>query len=153
MAVLLVVHHSPSPTLAELLEAALAGARDPDITGVEVRVRPALTCAPAEALEADGYLLGTPANIGYMSGALKHWFDQLLYLRAGDPLRLPYGLYVHGGSDTTGAVRSVEGAASAMGLRRVRPPVEVTGPVTKAAREACTDLGALVAAELMDETD
>lgn len=69
MAVLLVVHHSPSPTLAELLEAALAGARDLDITGVDVRVRPALTCSPVEALQADGLLLGTPANIGYMSGA------------------------------------------------------------------------------------
>lgn len=149
MTVLLVVHHSPSPTLAELLECALTGARDPDITGVEIRVRPALVCAPAEALEADGYLLGTPANIGYMSGALKHWFDQLLYLDTQGMTRKPYGLYVHGNSDTAGAVRSVETAAAAMDLRRVRPPVEIVGAVTKDAREACTELGAIVAAELM----
>lgn len=151
MTVLLVVHHSPSPTLAELLEAALTGARDPDITGVDIRVRPALTCSPAETLEADGYLLGTPANIGYMSGALKHWFDQVLYVDSGANQHKPYGLYVHGGSDTAGAVRAVEGAANVMGLRRVRPAVEVVGTVTKPAREACTDLGALVAAELMTE--
>ncbi|MCF2532240.1 flavodoxin family protein [Yinghuangia soli] len=151
MAVLLVVHHTPSPNLAELLDAALTGARDPDITGVEVRVRPALVCAPAEALEADAFLLGTPANIGYMSGALKHWFDQLLYLDSGSLTRKPYGLYVHGGSDTAGAVRSVEGAAAVMNLRRIRPAVEVTGAITRPAREACTDLGALVAAELMDD--
>lgn len=150
MTVLLVVHHSPSPTLAELLECALTGARDPDITGVEVRVRPALVCSPVEALEADAYLLGTPANIGYMSGALKHWFDQLLYLDAEGARRKPYGLYVHGNSDTAGAVRSVETAAAAMDLRRVRPPVEIVGPVTKDAREACTELGAVVAAELME---
>jgi multimeric flavodoxin WrbA len=27
-------------------------------------------------LEADGYLLGSPANLGYMSGALKHYLDE-----------------------------------------------------------------------------
>ncbi|MDI2129175.1 flavodoxin family protein [Yinghuangia seranimata] len=150
MAVLLVVHHTPSPNLAELLDAALTGARDPDITGVDVQVRPALLCSPVEALQADAYLLGTPANIGYMSGALKHWFDQLLYLDTGALHHKPYGLYVHGGNDTAGAVKSVENAAQAMGLRRVRPPVECIGTVTKQHREACTDLAALVAAELMD---
>jgi hypothetical protein len=38
-----------------------------DIEGVEVVIRPALTAAAADVLEADGYLLGTSANIGYMS--------------------------------------------------------------------------------------
>lgn len=50
----------------------LAGATDPEIQGVEVVRRPALTVSPTDMLEADGYLLGTPANLGYMSGALKH---------------------------------------------------------------------------------
>src|SRR5213075_1147076 len=57
MARLLVVHHTPSPATQELLEAALAGARHPDIPGVEVVVRPALVAAAVELLEADGYLL------------------------------------------------------------------------------------------------
>lgn len=149
MAVLLVVHHTPSPNLAELLEAALKGARDPEITGVEVRVRPALVCSPVEALEADGYLLGTTANLGYMSGALKHWIDQLFYLNSEAGVRKPYGLYVHGNNDTTGAVRSVESAATGMQWRRVAPPVEVVGPISKSALAACADLGGVVAAELM----
>ncbi|MCW2600770.1 MAG: flavodoxin family protein, partial [Frankiales bacterium] len=69
---LLVVHHTPSPALREMHEAALVGLQQQGLEGVEVVVRPALTCSPVEALEADGYLLGTPANMGYMSGALKH---------------------------------------------------------------------------------
>ncbi|BCI82060.1 hypothetical protein MTY66_36850 [Mycolicibacterium sp. TY66] len=71
---LLVVHHTPSPHCQEMFEAVLAGATDPEIEGVDVVRRPALTLSAADVLEADGYLLGSPANLGYMSGALKQYF-------------------------------------------------------------------------------
>ena len=67
------VHHTPSPTTRELLEAVLAGANDPEIAGVDVVCRPALSATLPGMLEADGYLFGTTANFGYMSRALKHW--------------------------------------------------------------------------------
>ena len=70
---LLVVHHTPSPATRELLEAVLAGTKDPDIEGVDVEVRPALAATVSDMLDADGYLFGTTANLGYMSGALKHF--------------------------------------------------------------------------------
>jgi hypothetical protein len=56
---LLVVHHTPSPALQAMFEAAVSGARTDEIDGVEVVVRPALTAAAVDVLEADGYLLGT----------------------------------------------------------------------------------------------
>ncbi len=65
---LLIVHHTPSPSMQTMLEAVLAGARDEAIEGVEVVMRPALAATAIDVLAADGYLLGTPANIGYMSG-------------------------------------------------------------------------------------
>jgi multimeric flavodoxin WrbA len=70
---LLIVHHTPSPHCAEMFEAVVAGATDPEIEGVEVLRRPALTVSPVEMLQADGYVLGTPVNLGYLSGALKHY--------------------------------------------------------------------------------
>jgi multimeric flavodoxin WrbA len=73
---LLIVHHTPSPQMQEMFEAALAGATDPEIEGVDVVRRPALTVSPVEMLEADGYLLGSPANLGYISGALKHYLGE-----------------------------------------------------------------------------
>jgi len=79
MPALLVVHHTPSPAMAEMFDAAVSGARTDEVPGVEVIIRPALTAGAADVLSADGYLLGTPANIGYMSGALKHFFDQIYY--------------------------------------------------------------------------
>ena len=146
MSRLLVVHHTPSPALQEMFEAAVSGARTDEIEDVEVVIRPALTAAAVDVLEADGFLLGTPANIGYMSGALKHFFDVIYYPCLEATKRRPYGLYVHGGMDTTGAVRAVESISTGRGWRAVRPPVTVTGPPGKADREACWELGALLAA-------
>jgi len=148
MAILLLAHHSPSPATQELLEAVLAGARHDQITGVEVRVRPALVCSEVEVLEADGYLLGTPANIGYMSGALKHLFDRAYYPCLEATRGRPFGLYVHGNQDTGGAVRSVEQVASALGWVAAADPVEVMGMPGQADREACTELGGTLAARL-----
>ncbi|WP_067702733.1 flavodoxin family protein [Nocardia jejuensis] len=72
MPTLLIVHHTPSPHTQEMFEAVVAGATDPEIDGVEVIRRPALGATASDVLAADGFVLGTPANLGYMSGALKH---------------------------------------------------------------------------------
>jgi NAD(P)H-dependent FMN reductase len=145
---LLLVHHTPSPAMQALLEAAVSGATTDEIEGVEVVLRPALTASAVDVLESDGYLLGTPANIGYMSGALKHFFDGVYYPCLEATARRPYGLYVHGNNDVTGAVRAVQSIADGMGWRRLRPPVEVIGEVGRADVEACWELGAVLAAEL-----
>ena len=148
MSRLLVVHHTPSPATQELLEAVLAGARTDEISGVDVTVLPALSAGAADVLAADGYLLGTPCNIGYMSGALKHFFDLIYYPCLEATRRRPYGLYVHGVSDVTGAVRSVEAITTGLAWRPIAPPVTVTGPPSAADRQACWELGALLAAEI-----
>lgn len=67
------MHHTPSPGTREVLEAVLAGAKDPELKGVDVVVRPALAATVPDMLDADGYLFGTTANLGYTSGALKHY--------------------------------------------------------------------------------
>jgi multimeric flavodoxin WrbA len=147
---LLIVHHTPSPAMQAMFEAVLGGARTDEIEDVEVLVAPALTAGAADVLGADGYLLGTPANIGYMSGALKHFFDGIYYPCLEATKRRPYGLYVHGASDTTGAVRAIDAITAGLGWRQVRPPVCVTGEVSKDDLEACWELGAIVAAELAE---
>ena len=148
MPTVLIVHHTPSPALQAMFEAAASGARTDEIGNVDVIVRPALTAGAADVLAADGYLLGTPANIGYMSGALKHFFDTIYYPCLEATRRRPYGLYVHGASDTGGAVRAVESIASGLAWQPVRPAVCVTGTPGKPDLEACWELGALVAAEV-----
>lgn len=146
MPVLLVVHHTTSPVLQSLLEAVLDGTRAEGIEGVEVRVRPALTASAVDVLESDGFLLGTPANIGYLSGALKHFFDGIYYPTLTAKPGAPYGMYVHGNSDTAGAIRAAESITKGLGWQPAHAPVSVVGQPAKDDLEACWDLGATVAA-------
>lgn len=148
MPTLLIVHHTPSPSMHDMFEAVLSGARDDAIEGVEVVTRAALTASPVDVLEADGYVLGTPANIGYMSGALKHFFDQVYYPCLEETQRRPYGLYVHGNLDTGGAVAAIESIAGGLKWRKSAEPVEVRGQPSGADLEACWELGARAAAGL-----
>ena len=131
-----------------MFEAAVSGARTDEVPGVDVIVRPALTAGAADVLQADGYLLGTPANIGYMSGALKHFFDTVYYPCLEATAGRPFGLYVHGASDTGGAVRAVESIATGLRWRRIRPPVAATGTPGRQQLDECWELGAVLAAEL-----
>lgn len=165
---LLVIHHSPTNSVQRLLDATLEGANHPDIDGVQVKPVPALAWARGEEDEttitqADGYVFITPANFGYMSGALKHVFDST-FLKIGGSLsddggasegsgtlrgRL-YGLIVHGRYDTTGAVRSVEGIVGALGWRLGGEVLESMGDVTDDDLAAAKDLGATLAIQLTD---
>ncbi|MFF4906090.1 flavodoxin family protein [Streptomyces sp. NPDC001260] len=149
MPTLLIVHHTPSPNCQAMLEAVVSGATAPEIEGVDVVRRPALSASAADVLAADAFLLGTPANIGYMSGALKHFFDQIYYPCLDATQGRPYGYYVHGGSDVTGAVRAIDTITTGLGWRRTASPVTVTGEPGKADIEACWELGATLAAALM----
>ena len=157
---LLVVHHSPTASVTALTDAVVAGASDDSIEGVEVVVRAALEAGADDVLAADAYLLGTPANFGYMSGALKHFFDTI-FLQAGGALSddgsaasaaggpKPYGLFVHGRYDTAGAVRSVQSIVGALSWRQAAPVLEVLGDVGRPEREAAYELGGTLAALVM----
>jgi multimeric flavodoxin WrbA len=157
---LLVVHHSPTDTVQGLTNAVVAGANDDAVEGVEVVVRPALEANADDVLSAGGYLLGTTANFGYMSGALKHFFDTI-FLEAGGALsddgsaapgsggKRPFGLYVHGRYDTTGAVRSVLSIVQALPWTQAAEVLEVVGEVTEGHEAAAYELGGTLAALLM----
>ncbi|MBB6629365.1 flavodoxin family protein [Nocardioides sp. KIGAM211] len=164
---LLIVHHSPTATTRALTDAVVAGAHDDAIEGVEVVVREALEARAEDVLGADGILLGTPANFGYMSGALKHFFDTI-FLEAGGALaddgssgpggtgtgagtgKKPYGLWVHGRYDTTGAVRSVQSIVQALPWRQAAEVLEVVGAVEEDQTGAAYELGGTLAALVAD---
>ena len=158
---LLVVHHSPTVNLASLTDAVVNGARDDAITGVAVHVVEALHATAQDVVDADGLLIGTSANFGYMSGALKHFFDTI-FLEAGGALsddgsaagagggKKPFGLWVHGRYDTTGAVRSVLAIVQALPWTQSAATLEVVGDVTEEHAAAAYELGGTLAALVVE---
>ncbi|MEM8707640.1 MAG: flavodoxin family protein [Actinomycetota bacterium] len=146
MATLLVVHQSPGTAVPAMVAAACDGASSDGLEDVSVRLVAALEVASSDVVGGDGYLLATPANLGYMSGALKHAFDTV-YPEALESTRgRPYGVLVHGESDTTGALLGIEKITTGLGWRVVSNPVSVIGSPTADDLTRCTELGAIVAA-------
>ena len=146
---LLIVHHTPSPHCQAMFEAVVSGATDPEIEGVEVVRKAALEVSPSDMLAADGYLLGSPANLGYISGALKHAFDVCYYPILDSTRGRPFGMYLHGNEGTEGAENAVDRITAGLGWEKAAEYVVVSGPPSKPDLEACWELGASVAAQLM----
>ena len=149
MSRVLFVHHTVSPATHTLFVAALEGVRDPQIEDVEVVVRPALTASAVDVLEADAYLLGSPVNLGYMSGALKHFFDCIYYPCLDATKSRPFAVYLHSNSDAAGALRALDSITAGLGWRAAQAPVVVAGEPSTAERSLVREMSAALAASLL----
>lgn len=149
MTTVLVVHHAPSPRLRRILEAIETGLAHPELEDIGVESVPALATTDDHVLRADGFVLLTPANFGYMSGALKHFFDRTYYTCEGAVSGRPYALCVHGDNDTSGAVSSVERIATGWGLQAVAPATELIGEPGRDHLDTVAEIAATVAAHLL----
>ena len=110
----------------------------------------AVVASAADVLEADGVVVGGPVNLGYLAGALKHFFDQIYYPCLDATRGRPFGLWLHGNEGTEGAERAIDGITAGLGWQRVASTVIASGKPTKDDLEACWNLGATIAAQLME---
>ena len=145
---LLIVAHTPSPNTQRLLDAVLKGARSPDITGVDTVHVPPLDAGPDDVLAANAVILGTTENLGYMSGALKDFFDRTYYPVLEETQGLPYCLYIRAGHDGTGTRRGVETIVTGLRWRAVQEPLTLRGEFQDAFVPPCEELGMAMAAGL-----
>ena len=143
--ILLVYGGHPGGRTDRLRAAVEAGVRaaGEDVT---LTARPALECGAPELLAAQGLLLGTPEHFGYMSGALKDFFDRTFYPTDGRTAGLPYALFVSAGTDGTGTVRAVERIATGYGWSAIAQPLIVVGDPDAVALGRARELGATLAA-------
>lgn len=146
---ILVVHHSPTAKAQKLADTVLAAAR---AAAEEVNAelgeaaggepgegagQPAVQVLERQALEpdveelrgADAVILGTTANFGYISGALKHYFDTVYVPVLEEKKATPTSWWIRGGYDTTGAEKAMRSILTGLEWETVAEPVEFTGDI------------------------
>ena len=131
-----------------MADAVVAGAQHPDIDNVEVRVRSPLEAEADDLLWADAFILGTPENFGYMSGAMKYFLDRVFYACEGRIDGCPWALFVRAGNDGSGAISSVRRILKGLSVREVQEPVLIAGDFDESRLDECRELGMTMAAGL-----
>jgi len=145
---ILIVGHVPSPNTQSLRDAVVAGASSSEISGVVVIALSPFEAGPADVLKADAVLLGTTENLGYMSGALKDFFDRTYYGVLEQKQGMPYALYVRAGLDGTGTIRGVSSIVTGLRWKPVCEPLLLKGDWQDDFVDQAFELGQLVAAGL-----
>ena len=141
------MYHTQTGRTGAMADAVRRGATDPTID-LEVRFLRARMAGTGDLLWADGLILGTPENFGYMSGAIKDFMDRTYYPVEGKVQGLPYCLFVAAGNDGTGAVRAVRRIANGYALREVQEPIISVGEVSQPILDRCEEMGKGMAAAL-----
>ena len=145
---LLIVAHAPSAHTLQLRDAVIHGASSAEADGLDIRHLPPLEAGPEDVLAAQAIILGTPENLGYMSGALKDFFDRIYYPCLELTQGLPYALYIRAGHDGTGTRRAVESIATGLRWRPIQEPLICRGEFQPEFVSRCEELGMLMAAGL-----
>jgi len=141
---ILVLYHSQSGNTEQLAQAVARGVAQEE--GVQMTLIPAGEARLEHLLACDGVLFGTSENFGYMSGALKDFFDRTYYPAQEHELNLPYALFVSAGNDGRGAVREIDRILLGYPMKKVLEPVIVRGEVDNQGLAACEELGLTLAA-------
>ena len=120
---LLIVAHTPSTNTRALADAILAGAQDSQIEAIDADLRSPFDCVAEDLLASDGIILFTTENFGYMSGALKDFFERIYYPCLEQAERnegKPFALVIRAGLDGTGTDIAVHKITTGLRWREVQ---------------------------------
>ncbi|MFT0211600.1 NAD(P)H-dependent oxidoreductase [Pseudomonas sp. F1_0610] len=145
---LLIVMHAPSNNTQRLLHALHTGACDPAIINLHVVCKSPLQATAEDVMQADGIILATPENLGYMSGALKDFFDRIYYPVLENKQGLPCAVLIRAGHDGTGTQRALESILTGLRWSLTQPILVCRGEWKDAFLDQAEELGCLMAAGL-----
>lgn len=145
---LLIVANTPSANTRLLAEHTVAGASSDVTENIRIVFRTPFETTPDDVLNCDAIIMGTTENLGYMSGALKDFFDRIYYPCLEKKQGLPCALYIRAGHDGTGTRRAVESIVTGLKWKWIRPPLLLKGDYQEDFARQCQELGELVAVSL-----
>jgi multimeric flavodoxin WrbA len=143
---LLIVYHTQSGNTGRLAAAVERGAQRNAL--VHVTRQKAFDTTLEDLVAADGVVFASAEYNGYMSGALKDFFDRTFEPAQGRVPNKPYAVVISAGNDGSFALQYIERIARGYPLKRIAEPIVIVGPVTAEAEVRCEELGELFAAGL-----
>lgn len=148
---LLIIAHTPSENTQKMAKAILTGAQNKEIHRVKTRLISPFDCDSETVLASDSLILFTTENFGYMSGALKDFFDRVYYPCLNDPKRneaKPFSLIIRAGLDGTGADQSVQTITNGLNWRQAQASTICKGTYNQRFEHSGHQLGLTIAASL-----
>lgn len=144
MTTILVLYHSQGGNNRKMARAVADGVNS--IEGAGANLKDALEAGLDDLLACDGIVIGSPEYFGYLSGAVKDFFDRTYEAARGRVFRKPYTVFVNAGNDGSGALRNIERICIGYQFKRVYEPIVVKGGITPEALDACRLMGQTIAA-------
>jgi len=145
---LLIVAHQPSENTRAMADATLAGARHEEIESVETKLLKPLDATADDVMWADGVIIGSTENFGYMGGLVKDFLERIYYPCFQKTEGLPYTLYIRAGNDGLGAKTSIERIITGLKWKLVQEPIICSGEFQQSFIDQCTELGMTMAVGL-----
>lgn len=139
---LLIIANTPSENTLALRQAVATGAKRTELPVIELSP---FDANAEHVLNASAIILGTTENFGYMSGALKDFFERIYYPCLEHTQGLPVALYVRAGNDGTGTLNSVERIMLGLRWKLAQEPIVLKGAFKPEFLQTCEELGEAMA--------
>lgn len=145
MAQILVVFHSQSGNTEKLARAVARGVTDTE--NATVILKRAREADARDIRHCNAIVICSPEYFGYMSGAVKDFFDRTYEELKEDKkaLKKPYCIVISAGNDGTGALTHIERICKGYRFRKIQHPIVCKGPVTTETEDKCYELGRTIA--------
>ncbi|MFY0701112.1 MAG: flavodoxin family protein [Bermanella sp.] len=150
MKTLLLVFHSPSQNTQAMRDAMALVVKQENLANLTIIVKSPFEANQDDVLGCDGIILGTTENLGYMSGALKDFFDRIYYPCLEVKQGLPVAAVVRAGHDGTGTCRALETILTGLRWRFVQEILVCKGPWQPEFIESCEQLAQAMAIGLSE---
>ncbi|MCY4050150.1 MAG: NAD(P)H-dependent oxidoreductase [Gammaproteobacteria bacterium] len=144
----LIVSNCPSPNTRRLQQAVKQGCQNEELINIKIRCKEPWEADHRDVLWSDGVILGTTENFGYMSGAIKDFFERIYYPCLTETEGKPVALFIKGGLDGQGAKISVERILLGLKWKLIQPPLVLKGDFCDEFVIQCVELGTLMSAGL-----
>ena len=148
MSNILIVSNRPSCNTIALQKSVAAGCIEMGCVNKSLRVKDPWDSSADDVLWCNGIIIGTTENFGYMSGAIKDFFERIYYPCLERTQALPVAVYVKGGLDGQGAKISIEKILTGLKWRLIQPTLVLKGDYSEAFQNDCKTLGMTMSAGL-----